>query len=105
MLNQYYYGCVRVVEFDPKAQPMAHPKAQPISTGAALSGAALPSGPDLTPLDFLLAVVRDEAMPLETRIEAAVAALPYCHTQRIEYAPSDDFGTTDHASVTVERVH
>jgi hypothetical protein len=32
--------------------------------------------PALTPLAFLLAVMRDHALPLSTRIEAATMALP-----------------------------
>jgi hypothetical protein len=34
---------------------------------------------DLNPLDFLLAVMRDECQPLSIRFKAATAALPYCH--------------------------
>jgi hypothetical protein len=31
------------------------------------------------PLDFMLAVMRDENLPPERRLEAAKAAAPYCH--------------------------
>lgn len=33
----------------------------------------------LTPLDFLLAVMRDEAKPLPERLDAAKAVAPYVH--------------------------
>lgn len=36
-------------------------------------------GESYQPLDFLLAVMRNEAAPKELRFKAAVAAAPYCH--------------------------
>ena len=36
---------------------------------------------ELTALDFLLSVMRDMRQPLEIRIEAAAAALPYTHAE------------------------
>ncbi len=39
--------------------------------------AVLASG--ITPLDYLLAVMRDEGMPVESRMDAARAAAPYVH--------------------------
>ena len=44
---------------------------------------------ELTPLDVMLAVMRDENAPVELRVEAAVKALPYYHTLRIEYVVAD----------------
>lgn len=32
-----------------------------------------------TPLEFMLAVMRDEAQPKEIRDQMAIAAAPYCH--------------------------
>jgi hypothetical protein len=39
-------------------------------------------GDGLTPLAYLLLVMRDEQHDVETRIEAARAAAPYCHRKR-----------------------
>jgi hypothetical protein len=36
------------------------------------------------PLEFLLEVMRDETYPPATRIEAAKAALPFCHAKMAE---------------------
>lgn len=33
----------------------------------------------LTPLDYMLAILRDEDMPTDSRFEAAKAAAPYVH--------------------------
>lgn len=33
----------------------------------------------LTPLDYMLAIMRDETQPLALRVQAAVAAAPYLH--------------------------
>jgi hypothetical protein len=33
------------------------------------------------PLDFLLAIMRDECQPLSIRINAAITLLPYCHAK------------------------
>jgi hypothetical protein len=35
----------------------------------------------LTPLDFMLAVMRDEQAPLDLRFEAAKSAAPYVHAK------------------------
>jgi hypothetical protein len=35
--------------------------------------------PELSPLDFLLRVMRDQTQTFELRFEAAKQALPYCH--------------------------
>lgn len=36
-------------------------------------------GGELMPLDYLLAIMRDECQPFSFRFKAALAALPYCH--------------------------
>jgi hypothetical protein len=41
------------------------------------------------PLEFLLEVMRDESYPPGTRIEAAKAALPFCHAKMAEQ-PSEE---------------
>lgn len=35
----------------------------------------------LTPLEYMLAVMRDETLDADLRADAALAALPYCHTK------------------------
>lgn len=35
----------------------------------------------LTPLDYMLSVLRDELQPLDTRLDAAKAAAPYVHAK------------------------
>lgn len=65
-----------------------------MSRGGFRPGAGRPKGsktprlpaPDATaagasPLDYLLAVMRDEGQPTETRMRAAGLALPYCHAK------------------------
>src|SRR5215472_10605559 len=42
---------------------------------------AATSNPDLSPLDFLLGVMRDASLPPDWRIKAAQAALPYVHVK------------------------
>ena len=48
------------------------------------------------PLDFMLAIMRDETQPLDRRFEAAKAASSYCHPKlsAIEHAPSQDTSVT-----------
>jgi hypothetical protein len=46
---------------------------------AALSAAA--ADPYLSPLDYLLNVMREQTLPLETRVAAAREALPYLHSK------------------------
>jgi hypothetical protein len=36
---------------------------------------------DMTPLDYLLAIMRDEAQDARSRLNAARAAAPYCHAR------------------------
>jgi len=45
------------------------------------------SNPDISPLDFLLGVMRDASLPPDWRIKAAQAALPYVHIKP-ERAPA-----------------
>jgi hypothetical protein len=54
---------------------------------AALDAAT--SNPDLSPLDFLLEVMRDSSIPPDWRIKAALAALTYVHSKP-ERAPATD---------------
>ena len=42
---------------------------------------AATSNPDLSPLDFLLGVMRDASLPPDWRIKAAQTALPYVHVK------------------------
>ena len=42
---------------------------------------AATSNPDLSPLDFLLGVMRDASLPPDLRIKAAQAAAPYLHAK------------------------
>jgi hypothetical protein len=45
----------------------------------------------MTPLEFMLEVMRDETVPLELRCEMAKASAPYLHARR---APEDRQGKT-----------
>lgn len=53
------------------------PKGSPNKASAAREAAIKASG--LTPLDYLLGVVRDQGVPRDARLEAARAAAPYVH--------------------------
>ncbi len=44
----------------------------------------------LTPLEFLLKVMRDDALDIDIRVRAASLALPYCHTRKGEVSGRDD---------------
>jgi hypothetical protein len=50
---------------------------------------AATSNPDLSPLDFLLGVMRDASLPPDWRIKAAQTALPYVHVKP-ERPPATD---------------
>ena len=54
------------------------PNKKTVLRNAALSAAA--SDPNLSPLDHLLNVMREDTLPLEARITAAREALPYFHS-------------------------
>lgn len=47
---------------------------------------------DAEPLDFLLAVFRDPFQPMERRMDAAKAALPYRHTRLAPANITDESG-------------
>ena len=54
---------------------------------------AATSNPDLSPLDFLLGVMRDASLPPDWRIKAAQSALPYVHVKP-ERPPATDPAAT-----------
>jgi hypothetical protein len=54
----------------------------------------------LTPLDFMLAVLRDEEKSFDARMDAAKAAAPYCHPKR---APVDSDGEDVGLTVIVNK--
>ena len=54
---------------------------------------AATSNPDLSPLDFLLGVMRDASLPPDWRIKAAQSALPYVHVKP-ERSPAIDPAAT-----------
>jgi len=54
---------------------------------------AATSNPDLTPLDFLLEVMRDSSLLADWQIKAALAALPYLHSKP-ERAPATEPAAT-----------
>jgi hypothetical protein len=54
---------------------------------------AATSNPDLSPLDFLLGVMRDASLPPDWRIKAAQTALPYVHVKP-EHPPATDPAAT-----------
>lgn len=58
----------------------------------------------LTPLDYMLGIMRDEAMTPESRFEAAKAAAPYVHPKlaNVDHKSSD--GSMSPMPTTVEFV-
>ena len=61
-----------------------------------------PVATDLTPLDFMLSIMRDASLDLLIRMEAAKAALPYRHAR---LAPIEAAGRKeDQAKPLAERV-
>jgi hypothetical protein len=56
------------------------PNKKTVLHNAALSAAA--ADPNVSPLDYLLNVMRRQTLPLETRIAAAREALPFFHSKR-----------------------
>lgn len=54
----------------------------------------------LTPLDFMLAALRDEEKAFDTRMDAAKAAAPYVHPKR---APVDSDGNDTGLTVIVNK--
>ena len=57
---------------------------------------AASSNPDLSPLDFLLEVMRDSSIPPDCRIKAALAALPYVHSKPERASATDPAATARH---------
>jgi hypothetical protein len=61
-----------------------------------------PVAADVTPLEYILSIMQDESLDLSTRIQAAKAALPYCHAR---LAPIEAAGRKeDQAKPLAERV-
>jgi hypothetical protein len=54
----------------------------------------------LSPLDYMLAVLRDDGNELTTRLDAAKAAAPYCHAKR---APVDGEGKEVSLTVIIQK--
>jgi hypothetical protein len=46
--------------------------------------------PGTLPLDYMLAIMRDDAQPIARRIAAAKAALPYCHARPSPVPPPEE---------------
>jgi hypothetical protein len=46
----------------------------------------------LTPLDYMLQILRDETQPAENRMWAAVKAAPYVHARKSAVAVTNDTG-------------
>ena len=57
---------------------------------------AATSNPDLSPLDFLLKVMRDSSIPPDWRIKAALAILPYVHSKPERTPATDPTATARH---------
>src|SRR5215469_9514484 len=69
----------RPVYAAPKRGPGRRPGARNRLSKAQVE-AAMAAG-DLMPLDYMLAIMRDEMMPMPVRFEAAKAAAPFCHSK------------------------
>jgi hypothetical protein len=57
---------------------------------------AATSNPDLSPLDFLLGVMRDASLSPDWRIKAAQAAAPYVHPKPGRSQAADPAGSAKH---------
>lgn len=73
-------------------------KGTPNKATAAKAAEIAASG--LTPLDFMLSVLRDEDRTLDVRMDAAKAAAPYVHPKR---APVDSDGEDVGLTVIVNK--
>jgi hypothetical protein len=51
--------------------------------------------PNRSPLDFILALMRDPQMPLDLRIEMAATAAPFVHTRPARNRRPDPLGGSD----------
>lgn len=45
--------------------------------------------PGQFPLDYVLAIMRDDTQPIDRRLDMAKAALPYCHSRLSPVAPPE----------------
>jgi hypothetical protein len=61
--------------------------------------AAIAADPNVSPLDFLLAITREQNLPLETRVNAAHEALPYVHSRIRDTTPNQPHMTTHGAPI------
>src|SRR5262249_48147548 len=59
--------------------------------------------PNASPLDFLMAVVRDDELPLSTRIRAATAALPFVHPKLGVHVTIDGRDLAERLDAAIER--
>ena len=73
-----------------KRSGAGRPRGAPNKANAERQAAIAASG--LTPLDYMLAVLRDESAEPNTRMEAAKSAAPYVHPKlaSIEHGGKDD---------------
>ena len=46
--------------------------------------------PNMTPLDFILSIVRDPTEDMDTRLRAAAIAAPFCHAKAGEKGKKDE---------------
>jgi hypothetical protein len=53
------------------------------------------------PLDFLLAIMRDEDVPMAMRMKAAIITLPYCHPKLAPNQQSDTPWMTQEEAVAM----
>ena len=67
----------------PKRRRKASPAAEEAETPT-----TEPAGPDvaMSPLDYLLSILRDDGQPQSARVEAAKAAAPYLHPRLAQVA-------------------
>ena len=66
------------------------PNKKTVLRNAAISAAA--TNPNISPLDFLLGLMRDSNLPLEYRAKVAMTALPFVHTKAA--VPEDNLAST-----------
>lgn len=76
------------------ARPGAGRKKKTVTTEE-WSGPTLPSGKNLRPLDFWLAIMRDDGAPFELRMSAAKECMPFMHAKPApKRADQGDLGDT-----------
>ena len=73
-------------------------KGTPNKASVAKEAAIAASG--LTPLDFMLAALRDDTKAFDERMDAAKAAAPYVHPRR---APVDGAGNESPLTIIVQK--